>query len=111
MPTRTDVAKAVKSLGIPARYGYFEGDQAAVTSMPYVTYRMKLDSPDYAEDARYHVTERYDVELDESSKDFALESKLESALESARIPYTKYEYQQTDGWLSVIYETSVDKEA
>lgn len=116
MSTVADIVIALKATGLTYRYGYFgsgPGDATETTPMPRIVYRFKLTpGADYADGTAWHRNARYDIELEESNKDFATEQKVSDALTAAGIAWDRYEYQQdgtTEGshWLQVIWETTV----
>lgn len=95
---------ALATVGVPVFY-----NQATFTAkMPYLIFFFKMTgSNSYADGKLWQQNDRYDVELDEPSKDFALEKKVRDALEAAGIPYEQIEYPQDGGWLQEIFETTV----
>lgn len=114
--TAVDLRDALDSLGIPVRYGYYGAGTAGVPPLPRITYRFKLSADTiYADDKPWQRYARYDIELEEKSKDFRLEKRICDALTAAGITWERYEYPQ-DGngddthWLQVIWEVLVAEE-
>jgi hypothetical protein len=117
--TVSDLVAAIKSTGLAFRYGYFgsgPGDATDTHPMPRITYRFKLTpGADYAAGKAWHRTARYDVELEEPAKSFDTEKLVSDALDSAGVPWDRYEYTQdgtTEGshWLQVIWEVTVTED-
>ena len=118
--TVADIETALTSVGITWRYGYYgsgPGDATDETPMPRVLYRFKLTTDTvYVDDGLVaHRSARYDIELEEQSKDFDLEGRIGDALTAAGIGWDRYEYAQ-DGstesshWLQVIWEVTVTED-
>lgn len=118
--TETDLETALAAIGITWRYGYYgsgPGDATDETPMPRLLYRFKLtEDTAYADGGTVVLrNSRYDVELEESAKDFDLEKRIGEALTAAGIGWDRYEYPQdgtTEGshWLQVIWETTVSED-
>lgn len=103
---------ALATVGVPVFY-----NQAKSTAkMPYIIFFFKMTgSSSYADGMLWQQNARYDVELDEPSKDFDLESRIGDALTQAGIGWDRYEYAQdgsTEGshWLQVIWEVTVTED-
>lgn len=104
MSNRADLVAAIQSVGITCFYG--QSRAVPVSDMPTLSYRFVLDVSDYADDGTWRKRERYNVELCESSKDFALEDRVCAALEEHGIAFDRFEYEQ-DGWLQTVFEVEV----
>lgn len=108
--TYQEVAAMVASFGLPYAYYQFvqDGTQTGQkpVSPPFCCYYYTRSDDLYADNSNYQAIRPLTIELYTDNKDFALEEKVEAALNAHEMPYYKEEtYIEAERLYMVSYET------
>lgn len=103
--TYKQVSELIESFGLP--YAYYEFPQTQ-EAPPFICF-LFTDSDDLlADDTNYAKIRPLSIELYTDTKDFALESRIETALNEAGLVFTRSEvYIDSERMFQIVYNTSV----
>lgn len=104
--TYKEVANVVKSFGLP--FAYYSFPEGTAQATPYVCY-FYVDSDDlFADDTNYQPFRILNIELYTDTKDFNLESQIETILKANNLTYHKQEaYINSERMWQIAYEMEV----
>lgn len=106
MTDLTGLKTILTGTGLPVAYGFFP--EEANISPPCITYQIAYSSNTSADNKTYHKVQNVDIFLFTKTKDTASEALLESALDSASIPYQTTEtYLSDEAVYQIIYEIKI----
>ncbi|MGM0807530.1 MAG: hypothetical protein ACQET8_22755 [Bacillota bacterium] len=91
----------LKATGYPVAYSHF----ANTPTIPFITYLEAYSSNSFADNKTFHKVKNVQIELYTNKKDLAVESKLESILDSNSVPYDSTEtFIESENLFQKIYE-------
>lgn len=101
-----DKLNSIPEVKDKVRYRAFEPGSLPVP--PYICY-LTTDSANFVADNKvYNAGDSVDIELYTTKRDFALEAKIEQALEDLELPWTRSDsYEVTEEVYIIIYSTTV----
>ncbi len=104
--TYKEVANVVRSFGLP--FAYYSFPEGTAQATPYVCY-FYVDSDDvFADDTNYQPIRILNIELYTDTKDFDLESQIETILKANNLTYHKQEaYINSERMWQIAYEMEV----
>lgn len=104
--TYKEVANVVKSFGLP--FAYYSFPEGTAQAPPFVCY-FYVDSNDvFADDTNYQAVRPLNIELYTDTKDFELESQIETILKANNLTYHKQEaYINSERMWQIAYEMEV----
>ena len=104
--TTIELKNLMDSVGVPTAYWQFTKDTAKPA--PYICYFFTGSNDMLADDTNYKHINNLAIELYTVSKDFALEEKLETALNNAGLVWSREDtYIDTEKLFETIYYTTV----
>lgn len=104
-----DLLAVAESLGLPCAQIQFYPEK--IPKLPYViVYPMSTDNV-YADDAVREMLVPYQIMLYTERRDIPLEKRMQSALNEARIPWSRFHTEDDEGHAIVaVYETTATEE-
>ena len=104
--TYQEVALMVESIGLP--FEYYQFDDKTGQQPPFIVFYYPDINDLYADDENYQRITELDIELYTDTKDFYLESAVESVLKEHHITYTKNEeYISAEEMYQIAYTMEV----
>lgn len=104
--TYQEVAALLASIGLPTAYDHFEVGNAA--DPPFICFYFEGSNDLAADNTNFQRIRPLTVELYTDNKDFALEERVEAALNGAGLVYSRNEsYIDTEKMYMVSYETEI----
>lgn len=104
--TYKEVAKMVKSIGLP--YAYYQFPEGTNQKLPFVCYFYGGIDDIHADNSNYQRIERLNIELYTKDKDFAKEAMVETALANYEMSYLKEDsYIDSEKMWQIAYEMEV----
>lgn len=104
--THKEVAKMVKSIGLP--FAYYQFPEGTNQKLPFITYFYSGTDDVMADNANYQRIERLNIELYTKDKDFTKEAAVESALASYGLTYSREDsYIDEEKMWQIAYESEV----
>jgi len=105
--TREQIASMIESIGLPYAYDHFEETEAP-GNPPFICFFYPSHDDFIADDTNYQSIIRLVIELYTDNIDFTLESRVESALTGAGLPYTsEREWIESERMYQTTYNTEV----
>jgi hypothetical protein len=102
---REEIAKIIKSIGLP--YSYYQFAENSAPKLPYLVFYYPLTRNVFSDDTVFAEIDDLNIELYTSKKDFKTEEKVESVLKENGFLFDKSESYLTDeNMFEVLYETS-----
>ena len=103
--TYKEVSEMIESIGLP--YAYNEFPQT-LEGPPFICFLFSDSADLMADNTNYAKIRPLFIELYTDNKDFALESRIEAALNNAGLVFTRSEtYIGSERMFQVVYDTSV----
>lgn len=104
--TTNEVAAMVAEIGVP--YAYYQFPEGTGQETPFICFFYSYNNDVKADNSNYQKIERLIIELYTDNKDFDLERRVESVLESHDMVYSRAEeWIESERMLEVIFETDV----
>lgn len=106
MKSRTEIEKILERMNIPFRYFLFEEKEAV--EPPFLVWYLPESNNFFADGIVYEKIARLNLELYTAQKDFELEERLESLLETECMAWNKTEaFLDEEQLYEVLYEMEV----
>lgn len=104
--TYQEVAALLASIGLPTAYDHFEVGNAA--DPPFICFYFEGSDDLAADNTNFQRIRPLTVELYTDNKDFALEERVEAALNGAGLVYSRSEtYIDSERMYEVVYTTNI----
>lgn len=104
--TYQEVAALLASIGLPTAYDHFEVGNAA--DPPFICFYFEGSDDIAADNTNFQRIRPLTVELYTDNKDFALEERVEAALNGAGLVYSRSEtYIDSERMYEVVYTTDI----
>jgi len=104
--TYQEVAALLSSIGLPTAYDHFEVGNAA--DPPFICFYFEGSNDLAADNTNFQRIRPLTVELYTDNKDFALEERVEAALNGAGLVYSRSEtYIDGERMYEVVYTTDI----
>ena len=104
--TYQEVAALLASIGLPTAYDHFEVGNAA--DPPFICFYFEGSDDLAADNTNFQRIRPLTVELYTENKDFALEERVEAALNGAGLVYSRSEtYIDSERMYEVVYTTDI----
>lgn len=104
--TYQEVAALLASIGLPTAYDHFEVGNAA--DPPFICFYFEGSDDLPADNTNFQRIRPLTVELYSENKDFALEERVEAALNGAGLVYSRSEtYIDSERMYEVVYTTDI----
>lgn len=104
--TQHDIAAVMAGIGLPTAYYQFTEDTAQPP--PFICFYISGSNDFTADNKNYRAIRELVVELYTDEKDYALEARVESALQSAGIVYQSVEtYIESERMMMVAYTADI----
>ena len=104
--TYQEVAALLSSIGLPTAYDHFEVGNAA--DPPFICFYFEGSNDLAADNTNFQRIRPLTVELYTDNKDFALEERVEAALNGAGLVYSRSEtYIDSERMHEVVYTTDI----
>ena len=104
--TYQEVAALIGSIGLPYAYDHFEAGNAA--DPPFICFFFEGSDDLAADNTNFQRIRPLTVELYTDNKDFALEARVEAALNGAGLVYSRSEtYIDSERMYEVVYTTEI----
>lgn len=104
--TYQEVAALLASIGLPTAYDHFEVGNAA--DPPFITFYFEGSDDLAADNTNFQRIRPLTVELYTDNKDFALEERVEAALNGAGLVFSRSEtYIDSERMYEVVYTTDI----
>lgn len=104
--TTQEVAQMIESVGVP--YAYYQFDEATAKPCPFICFYYAGSEDFIADSTNYVSINRLIIELYTDNKDFALEKKVQDAINANGLVYSRDEgYIDSEKMYEVIFESEV----